>query len=84
MKAEKHGGIVNPFERLFSVDSVKRHRPAPQVYAHVEKELGALATLCHTCDTLRAVAAGRKVARIKRVGNDVCQSAHSRRSSVMI
>ena len=27
-------------ERLFSVDIVKRHKPAPQTYAQVEKELG--------------------------------------------
>ena len=27
-------------ERLFSVDIVKRHKPAPQTYAQFEKELG--------------------------------------------
>ena len=72
----EHGGIVNLFERLFSVDSVKRHKPAPQVYAHVEKELGVepsqlCLVACHTWDTLGSVAAGWEAALVKRVGNDV-------------
>jgi 2-haloacid dehalogenase len=58
------------------VDSVKRHKPAPQVYAHVEKELGVEPSqlcliACHTWDTLGAVAAGWEAALVKRVGNDV-------------
>ena len=72
----KHGGIADLFERLFSVDSVKRHKPAPQVYAHVERELGVKPAqlcliACHTWDTLGAVAAGWEAALVKRVGNDV-------------
>ena len=64
------------FERLFSVDTVKRHKPAPQTYAQVEKELGVKTSelcmiACHTWDTLGAVAAGWEGALIKRVGNDV-------------
>jgi 2-haloacid dehalogenase len=70
------GGIVDRFERRFSVDSVRRHKPAPEVYAHVVKELGAspsqmLLVACHTWDTLGAVAAGWQAALIRRPGNDM-------------
>ena len=70
------GGIVDRFERRFSVDSVRRHKPAPEVYAHVVKELGAspsqmLIVACHTWDTLGAVAAGWQAALIRRPGNDM-------------
>jgi 2-haloacid dehalogenase len=72
----KHGGIAHLFERLFSVDSVKRHKPAPQTYAYVARELGVKPSqlcliACHTWDTLGAVAAGWEAALVKRVGNDV-------------
>jgi 2-haloacid dehalogenase len=36
-----HGGIVDLFERRFSADGVKHHKPSPQAYGYVEKELGA-------------------------------------------
>jgi 2-haloacid dehalogenase len=72
----EHAGIAHFFERLFSVDIVKRHKPAPQTYAFVEKELGVKPSqlclvACHTWDTLGAVAAGWEAALVKRVGNDV-------------
>lgn len=72
----EHGGIIGLFERRFSADSVKRHKPAPEAYAHVEKQLGAAPArlcliACHTWDTLGAVAAGWEAALIRRVGNDV-------------
>src|ERR1700722_14263747 len=72
----QHGGIVDFFERRFSADGVKHHKPSRQAYAYVEKELGADASrfcliACHTWDTLGAVAAGWEAALIKRVGNDV-------------
>jgi 2-haloacid dehalogenase len=71
-----HGGIVDLFERRFSADGVKHHKPSPQAYGYVEKELGVKPTelcmiACHTWDTLGAVAAGWQAALIKRVGNDV-------------
>jgi hypothetical protein len=37
----EHGGIVDLFERRFSADGVKHHKPSPEAYAYVEKELGA-------------------------------------------
>src|SRR3984957_2076926 len=70
------GGIVDLFERRFSADGVKHHKPSRQAYAYVEKELVATPSqlcliACHTWDTLGAVAAGWEAALIKRVGNDV-------------
>ena len=72
----EHGGIVDLFERRFSADGVKHHKPSREAYAHVEKELGAKPSqfcliACHTWDTLGAVAAGWEAALIRRVGNDV-------------
>jgi 2-haloacid dehalogenase len=71
-----HGGIVDLFERRFSADGVKHHKPSRQAYGYVEKELGVgpsgfCLIACHTWDTLGAVAAGWEAALIKRVGNDV-------------
>jgi 2-haloacid dehalogenase len=72
----EHGGIVDLFERRFSADGVKHHKPSPQAYGYVEKELGVgpsqlCMIACHSWDTLGAVAAGWHAALIKRVGNDV-------------
>jgi 2-haloacid dehalogenase len=72
----EHGRIVDFFERRFSADGVKRHKPAPEAYVQVEKSLGVgpsqlCMIACHTWDTLGAVAAGWEAALIKRVGNDV-------------
>jgi 2-haloacid dehalogenase len=72
----EHAGIADLFERRFSADGVKHHKPSRQAYAHVELELGAPPSqlcmiACHTWDTLGAVAGGWKAALIKRVGNDV-------------
>src|SRR6516164_4918356 len=72
----EHGGIVNLFERRFSADGVKHHKPSREAYAYVEKELGVKPSelcmiACHTWDTLGAVAAGWQAALVKRVGNDV-------------
>jgi 2-haloacid dehalogenase len=49
------GGIIDLFERRFSADSVHRHKPAPETYAHVEKALDAKPSefcliACHTWD----------------------------------
>lgn len=72
----EHGGIVDLFERRFSADGVKHHKPSPEAYAYIETELGVepsqlCLVACHTWDTLGAVAAGWEAALIKRVGNDV-------------
>jgi len=72
----EHGGIAHLFERRFSADGVKHHKPSREAYAYVEKELGVEPSqlcmiACHTWDTLGAAAAGWQAALIKRVGNDV-------------
>jgi 2-haloacid dehalogenase len=72
----EHGGIVDFFERRFSADGVKYHKPSRHAYAYVERELGVEPSqlcliACHTWDTLGAVAAGWEAALIKRMGNDV-------------
>src|SRR5580700_4176086 len=72
----EHGGIADLFERRFSADGVKHHKPSREAYAYVEQELGAEPSefcliACHTWDTLGAVAAGWQAALIKRIGNDV-------------
>src|ERR1700752_1017989 len=71
-----HGGIVDLFERRFSADGVKHHKPSPQAYGYVARQLGVEPSrlcliTCHTWDTLGAVAAGWEAALIKRTGNDV-------------
>lgn len=72
----EHGGIVDQFERRFSADGVKHHKPSREAYAYVEKELRVQPSqlcliACHTWDTLGAVAAGWEAALIRRPGNDV-------------
>jgi 2-haloacid dehalogenase len=74
----QHGGILDLFDQRFSVDipGVRRHKPAPEAYAYVEKQLRAtpaqmLMIACHTWDTLGARAAGWGAALIKRPGNEV-------------
>jgi 2-haloacid dehalogenase len=72
----EHAGIVGFFERRFSADGVKHHKPSRQAYAHVERNLGVEPSqlcliACYTWDTLGAVAAGWEAALIKRFGNDV-------------
>src|SRR5580700_6302455 len=72
----ENGGIVDLFDRRFSADGVKHHKPSREAYGYVEQELGVqpsdlLLIACHTWDTLGAVAAGWQAALIKRVGNDL-------------
>ena len=72
----EHGDIIDFFERRFSADGVKHHKPSRQAYAYVERELTVepsqlCLVACHTWDTLGAVAAGWKAALIKRAGNDI-------------
>jgi 2-haloacid dehalogenase len=76
-----HGGIVDLFDRRFSVDdTAKRHKPAPEAYAEVTQALGASSSemcmiACHTWDTIGAQAAGWEAGLIKRVNNDVLDTA---------
>ena len=70
----KQAGLLDLFERRFSVDDVRRHKPAPEVYASVARALQTQPSTiclvaCHTWDTLGAVAAGWEAALVLRPGN---------------
>jgi 2-haloacid dehalogenase len=75
------GGIIDLFDRRFSVDdTAKRHKPAPEAYAEVTSGLGASPSemclvACHTWDTIGAQAAGWEAGLVKRVNNDVLDTA---------
>jgi 2-haloacid dehalogenase len=71
----EHGGIIDLFERRFSVDeTVKRHKPAQEAYHSVAAALetdpaGMCLIACHTWDTIGALAAGWQAGLILRAGN---------------
>ncbi|HTU97379.1 MAG TPA: haloacid dehalogenase type II [Solirubrobacteraceae bacterium] len=71
----ERAGIIDLFERRFSVDeTVRRHKPAPEAYHSVARALEVAPSdicliACHTWDTLGARAAGWQVALILRPGN---------------
>jgi 2-haloacid dehalogenase len=77
-KQLERGGIIDLFERRFSADGARRHKPAPEAYAYAARELGAepkdmFMIACHTWDTIGAKGAGWGAALIKRPGNDVLE-----------
>ena len=71
----EHAGVIDVFERRFSVDeSVKRHKPAQEAYHSVAAALnvpsgGICLIACHVWDTIGAGAAGWQSALILREGN---------------
>jgi 2-haloacid dehalogenase len=71
----QHGGIIDVFERRFSVDeTVRRHKPAPEAYHSVAAALGAdpggiCLIACHVWDTIGAQSAGWQAGLILREGN---------------
>ncbi len=67
-------GIEGWFERQFSVDQIKRFKPAPETYGMVAEALGVTAaSLClvaaHAWDTLGAQRAGCLAVLVARAGN---------------
>ena len=67
-------GLESYFERMFSVDGVRRFKPAPEAYAHVANALGVQGReMClvaaHTWDTLGARAVGWMAALVTRSGS---------------
>jgi 2-haloacid dehalogenase len=69
-----NAGLGRHFERQFSVDSVKRFKPAPETYRLVAEglgvEVGVLRLVAaHPWDTLGAMAAGWASALVTRPGN---------------
>ena len=71
----ERAGVIDVFERRFSVDeTVERHKPAPEAYHWVAKELEVdpqdiCLVACHVWDTLGALAAGWQAGLILRQGN---------------
>jgi 2-haloacid dehalogenase len=71
----EHGGIIDLFERRFSVDeTVKRHKPAQEAYHSVAEALGLdpggiCLVASHVWDTIGARAAGWQAGLILRPGN---------------
>lgn len=70
----KHAGIDGWFEKSFSIDRVRRFKPAPQVYHLVAEELDVpTSAICmvaaHVWDTIGAQSAGCSGALIARPGN---------------
>jgi 2-haloacid dehalogenase len=70
----KHAGIDGWFEKSFSIDRVRRFKPAPQVYHMVAEELNVPpSAICmvaaHVWDTIGAQSVGCSGALIARPGN---------------
>jgi 2-haloacid dehalogenase len=70
----KHAGIDGWFEKSFSIDRVRRFKPAPQVYHMVAEELevppSAICMIAaHVWDTIGAQSVGCSGALIARPGN---------------
>jgi 2-haloacid dehalogenase len=71
----EHAGIIDVFERRFSVDdTVRRHKPTPEAYHSVAAALNAdpgeiCLIACHVWDTIGAQSAGWQAAMILRPGN---------------
>ena len=70
----QHAGLADLFEWSFSVDRVRRFKPAPQGYHMVAEELGvAPSSLCmvaaHVWDTIGAQCVGYSAALVTRSGN---------------
>ena len=69
----EHAGLTEFFERSFSVDAVRRFKPAPEPYRHVAAELGVDATAlrmvaAHAWDVVGALQAGWAAAFVARPG----------------
>ncbi|MET8639317.1 haloacid dehalogenase type II [Streptomyces sp. NPDC004680] len=70
----ERAGLSDLFERRFSVEDVRRHKPAPEVYHSVAGVLGVdpgaiCLVACHVWDTIGAAAAGWQTALVLREGN---------------
>lgn len=70
----ENAGLAAFFERSFSVDSVKRFKPAREVYQHVATELGVgtgdlRLVAAHAWDVLGALQAGMAATFIRRPGH---------------
>jgi 2-haloacid dehalogenase len=70
----ERAGLGHFIERQFSIDSVRRFKPAPQVYHLVAEQLGVPPSdIClvaaHTWDTIGAQSVGFSAGLVARPGN---------------
>lgn len=70
----EHAEISEFFERSFSVEAVKKFKPAPETYRHMADEMGVATSeiclvACHLWDTIGAQAVGFSSAFITRPHN---------------
>jgi len=68
-----HAGLEAAFERVFSVDEVRRFKPAPEPYRFVASELGVQTSAlrmvaAHAWDIVGAMRAGCRAAFVARPG----------------
>lgn len=76
----ERAGIDEFFERSFSVESVRKFKPAPETYRHVAVEMGVETSdlclvACHLWDTVGAQAAGCHGALVTRPHNAILPAA---------
>ncbi len=76
----ERAGIGKFFERSFSVEAVRKFKPAPETYRLVATELGLetrdlCLVACHLWDTIGAQAAGSRGALITRPHNAILPAA---------
>jgi 2-haloacid dehalogenase len=76
----ERAGIGDFFERSFSVEAVRKFKPAPETYRLVAEELGVAPSdlclvACHLWDTIGAQAAGCRGALVTRPHNAILPAA---------
>ena len=77
----ERAGLAGYFERSFSVEAVKRFKPAPETYHHVASEMGVepshlCMVACHLWDTIGAQSAGCSAAFLARPHNALLPGAN--------
>ena len=75
----ERAGIAGYFERSFSVDDVRKFKPAPETYQLVAEKLSVgmsdmCMVACHLWDTIGAQSVGCAAALIERPGNTVIKT----------
>ena len=76
----EHAGLGGFFERSFSIEAVRKFKPAPETYRLVAAELAVDTTdlclvACHLWDTIGAQAAGCRGALVTRPHNAILPAA---------
>jgi 2-haloacid dehalogenase len=70
----KNAGLTDFFERAFSIDAVKKYKPAPEPYQYVARELGVSTgdlrmVAAHAWDVYGALRAGCAATFLARPGH---------------